>query len=134
MFVSAWYGVFDTLDRRLLYASAGHPPAVLRSRATNESCLLDTPNICAGILPETRFASDDVLVPPDGVLYVFSNGVAELGNGAQGQSGLNTFIEMLSSPLDDGAADVERLKPEAQRLARGAFGDDLSILRVDFGG
>ena len=33
MFVSAWYGVFDTLDRRLLYASAGHPPAVLRTRS-----------------------------------------------------------------------------------------------------
>ena len=73
-------------------------------------------------------------MPPDGILYVFSNGVAELGNGAQGQSGLNAFIDLLSAPLDDGAADIERLKSQAQGLARGAFGDDLSILRVDFGG
>ena len=133
MFVSAWYGVFDTLDRRLLYASAGHPPAVLRTRAAGEGCLLDTPNICAGIFPDTRFASGDVHVPPDGILYVFSNGVAELGNGAQGESGVKAFIDMLSAPLEDGAADIERLKSQAQGLARGALGDDLSILRVDFG-
>src|SRR5262245_41631779 len=134
MFVSAWYAVFDTLGRRLLYASAGHPPAVLRTRAPGESCLLDTPNICAGIFPETRFAAGDALVPPDGILYVFSNGVAELGNGALGRSGLHAFIDLLSAPpLDDGAADIERLKAKAQELARGDFGDDLSILRVDFG-
>ena len=133
MFVSAWYGVFDTFDRRLRYASAGHPPAVLRTRTSGESCLLDTPNICAGIFPETRFAADDVPVPPDGILYVFSNGVAELGNGAQGRSGVNAFIDLLLAPLDDGAADIERLKSQAQGLAGGRFGDDLSILRVDFG-
>jgi sigma-B regulation protein RsbU (phosphoserine phosphatase) len=131
MFISAWYSVFDTLDRRLLFASAGHPPAVLR--ATDESRVLDTPNICTGIFPDTRFAADDVHVPPDGILYIFSNGVAELGNGAREQSGLNAFIDMLSAPLDDGAADIERLKAQAQELARGAFSDDLSILRVDFG-
>jgi len=125
--------VFDTLDRHLLYASAGHPPAVLRTRAADESCLLDTPNICAGIFPDTRFAAGDVPVPPDGILYVFSNGVTELGNGAEGESGMKAFIDMLSAPLDDGAADIERLKSQAQGLARGPFGDDLSILRVDFG-
>jgi sigma-B regulation protein RsbU (phosphoserine phosphatase) len=134
MFVSAWYGVFDTLDRRLSYASAGHPPAVLRTRAPSESRLLDTPNICAGVFPDTRFAAGDVPVPPDGILYVFSNGVTELGNGAQGQSGLHAFIDLLSAPiLHDGAADIERLKSQAQGLARGQFADDLSILRVDFG-
>jgi hypothetical protein len=46
---------------------------------------------------------------------------------------VEAFIDMLSAPLDDGAADIERLKSQAQGLARGAFGDDLSILRVDFG-
>ena len=133
MFLSAWYGVFDTIDRCLRYASAGHPPAVLRTRTSGESCRLDTPNICAGIFPETRFAADAVPVPPDGILYVFSNGVAELRDGRSGQSGVNAFIELLSAPLDDGAADIERLKSQAQGLAPDAFGDDLSILRVDFG-
>ena len=69
---------------------------------------------------------------PDAMLYVFSNGVAELGNGAQGKTGVEAFIDLLSAPLDDGAADIERLKSQAQGLARGAFGFDLSILRVDF--
>jgi sigma-B regulation protein RsbU (phosphoserine phosphatase) len=132
MFVSAWYGVFDTLDRRLRYASAGHPPAVLRTRGAGEPRLLDTPNIGAGIFADTRFAAGDVYVPPDGILYVFSNGVVELGNGAQGRTGLDAFMEMLSAPLDDGAADIERLRSQAQGIARGAFADDLSILRVDF--
>ena len=56
-----------------------------------------------------------------------------IGNGAPGHSGLSAFIDMLSAPLADGAADIERLKAQAHALARGAFGDDLSILRVDFG-
>ena len=72
-------------------------------------------------------------VPPDGILYVFSNGVAELGHGAQNHSGLDVFLDLLSVPLDDGAADIERLKARAQALAGGPFDDDLSILRVDFG-
>jgi sigma-B regulation protein RsbU (phosphoserine phosphatase) len=133
MFVSAWYGVFETLDRRLVYASAGHPPAVLRARSSCEPALLDTPNIGAGIFPETRFATGDVHVPDDGVLYVFSNGVAELADEERGQSGLRAFIDLLAAPLDDGAADIQRLKSEALRLARGEFADDLAILRVDFG-
>ena len=133
MYLSAWYGVFDTLDRRLRYASAGHPPAVLRTRPAGESCLLDTPNICAGIFPDTRFAAGDVHVPPDGILYVFSNGVTELETGADGESGLTAFINLLSAPLDDGAADIERLKTLAEGAAPRALGDDMSILRVDFG-
>src|SRR5262249_3956420 len=121
MYLSAWYGVFDTLDRRLLYASAGHPPAVLRTPAVGETCLLDTPNTCAGIFADMRFAAGDALVPPDGILYVFSNGVTELGNGTQGDSGLKAFIDMLSVPLDDGAADIERLKSKARGLTPGAL-------------
>ena len=104
---------------------------MLRTRTTGESRLLDTPNICAGIFPETRFAAGEVPVPPDSLVYVFSNGVAELGNGAARQTGLDVFIDLLAAPLDDGAADVERLKSQAQGLAGGAFADDRSILRVD---
>jgi sigma-B regulation protein RsbU (phosphoserine phosphatase) len=133
MYLSAWYGVFDTIDRQLLFASAGHPPAVLRTPAGGKTCLLDTPNTCAGIFPDMRFAAGNALVPPDGILYVFSNGVTELWNGTQGDSGLEAFIDMLSVPLDDGAADIERLKSKARGLAHGALGDDLSILRIDFG-
>ena len=48
------------------------------------------------------------------------------GSGEQG-----TYVFQLI--LDDGAADIERLKSQVQGLAGGAFGDDLSILRVDFG-
>ena len=133
MYISAWYGVFDTLDRRLLYAGAGHAPAVLRLRSEeSESRLLDTPNVGVGIFPDTQFSVADAHVPPDGILYVFSNGVAEFGTGAHGDSGLTAFIDLLSAPLHDGAADIERLKTQAEDAAPRALGDDMSILRVDF--
>jgi len=35
--------------------------------------------------------------------------------------------------LHDGAADIERLRTAGGRRRSGALGDDMSILRVDFG-
>jgi len=58
--------------------------------------------------------------------------VAEFGTGAHGDSGLTAFIDLLSAPLQDGAADIERLKTQAEDAAPRALGDDMSILRVDF--
>jgi len=56
--------------------------------------------------------------------------VAEFGPAAPGDNGLTAFIDCCRPPLHDGAADIERLRTQAEGAAPGALGDDMSILRV----
>ncbi len=132
MYLSVWYGVFDTRDRRLTYASAGHPPAVLVPPSGRQDVrLLRTPNVCAGILPDARFEGADTIVPPGAMLYIFSDGAYELTTTDEEAGGLQDFVDVLAAPLEDAAADLDRIKAYAEACAGpDGFDDDFSILRV----
>lgn len=41
VFITIFFGIFDTLTRRFIYCSAGYPPA-LRKRSTSETSFLAT--------------------------------------------------------------------------------------------
>lgn len=130
---TCWYGVYHAPTRNLRFGSAGHPPAVLIPAGGAPRELLRTPGISIGSFETATYLSQHTTVPPESLLYVFSDGVYEVTKPDESLYQLEEFIELLSQPLTDGAADVRRLLETGRQIGKSAdFDDDYSLLRLKF--
>lgn len=131
-YFTMWYGVYNRANRQLLYASAGHPPAVLISRPDDQpptvECL-KTSGLPIGMMPEVKYYWQRCHIPPASRLYLFSDGVYEIKQVDNTIMGLNDFIDILAQhpshqTIDDILARVD------ERTQDRTLSDDLSLLEV----
>ncbi|MEB3358237.1 MAG: SpoIIE family protein phosphatase [Synechococcales bacterium] len=137
-YFTIWYGVYNRTRRQLMYSSGGHPPAILITPTNGQLQVsrLRTPNLPIGMLSEAEFSSDRQTVPPNSILYIFSDGVYETFDYENQQQfdeiwGLDAFVELLltHSPkgnLDDVLQDIQAMRGKI------TFPDDLSLLKIEF--
>jgi sigma-B regulation protein RsbU (phosphoserine phosphatase) len=141
-YFSLWYGVYHRLQRRLSYASAGHPPAVLISPTPVEQQdgpeqmlrvqQLKTRGAPIGMMMEANYVSASCTIPASSTLFVFSDGVYELKQTNGTLWGLEQLIELLSrhvnlnQPLAAILADIQTI------TGIDRFEDDFSLLQLQF--
>ena len=133
-YFTIWYGVYNQTKRQLTYASAGHPPAILRSQTPDGLIKVDrlkTPNFPIGMLTEATFVSDRQTIPKNSTLYIFSDGVYDVSQPEHQSWGLNEFAETLVK-LETTVNLDEILTTIQQMSGIETFDDDLSLLRVNF--
>jgi sigma-B regulation protein RsbU (phosphoserine phosphatase) len=129
-----WYGVYDTVQRTLTYASGGHPPAILMEPNNPEFKKLQTPGLILGLLANARFTDAVCDVPPGARLFVYSDGVYEI-EGADGEIlEHEDFLKVLREECN--ATQDSPLKAICMRLTQlthgGIFTDDFSLIQVTF--
>jgi serine phosphatase RsbU (regulator of sigma subunit) len=134
MYLTIWYGVYHRPTSRLRYASAGHPPPILVNGPTGEAG--DTRRLWAqglilGMLPATRYVSEECTLVAPARLFVFSDGVYEIQRPDDSMVPFETFEEVLTRPVQDGRSELDDLLRFAQE-ARGTrlLEDDFSILKM----
>lgn len=131
-YFTMWYGVYNRANRQLMYASAGHPPAVLLSQQAGHPHAvqtLKTPGLPIGMLPEIQYRWQRCEIPPDSRLYLFSDGVYEIKQWDNTIMGLNDFIDILAAhDLDRSVDDI--LDQVNRRTQDRTLSDDLSLLEV----
>jgi sigma-B regulation protein RsbU (phosphoserine phosphatase) len=136
MYFTIWYGVFDRRTRRLVHASAGHPPAILVS-ATDGSVAarqIGESGFTIGMLPGIAFDNAETIIPPAGNLFVFSDGAYEITQPGGEMWTLDAFAEFLRG-LDPGAglAPIDGIEAKIREVRGVAdFEDDVSVLQVRF--
>ncbi|WP_019500679.1 SpoIIE family protein phosphatase [Pseudanabaena sp. PCC 6802] len=136
-YFSMWYGVYHQADRRLVYANAGHSPAILISKDMNGSDRvqkLDSLSMPVGFFLRTEFLSAECHIPPGSKLYIFSDGIYEIKQSDGKLWGINRLIELMSEDASDpNVSGVERVVNYVQQ-ANGSsrFRDDVSLLKVQF--
>jgi sigma-B regulation protein RsbU (phosphoserine phosphatase) len=135
MYFTIWYGVFDRRTRRLVHASAGHPPAVLVSGPGAPSTqLIGESGFTIGMLPGVSFDNAETLVPPSSNLFVFSDGAYEITQPNGEMWTVDQFAEYLRGfDPGRGLADVGEVETKIRQV-RGVpdFEDDVSVLQVRF--
>jgi phosphoserine phosphatase RsbU/P len=133
-YFTIWYGVYNQIKRQLTYASAGHPPAILRSQTSDgliEVYRLKTPNFPIGMLTEATFVSDRQTIPTNSTLYIFSDGVYDVIQPESQAWGLNEFAETLVEL--ETTVNLDEVLTTIQEISGiETFDDDLSLLRVNF--
>lgn len=136
-YFTIWYGVYNRISRQLVYASAGHPPAVLISQSpasTAKIQRLKTPGMPVGMFPDAPYVDNCCDVEDLSSLYIFSDGVYEIHQPDGNIWGLDPFIDLLAAYNGASADQLEMVLNYIQNLnAKAVFDDDWSLLKVNFG-
>jgi phosphoserine phosphatase RsbU/P len=133
-YFSLWYGVYNRVQHRLTYASAGHPPAVLISGAVDaampEVQLLKTRGAPIGMVTDPKYTSAYCQITPPSRLFVFSDGGYEVRQ-ANGQFWtLQQFIQLLKQQAGS-SKPLKQIVPQIQTLTGAElFADDFSLLQI----
>lgn len=131
LYFTIWYGVFNRVTRKITYASAGHPPALLISPGKETEELL-TRNLFVGGMPDVKYTGGSVDVEKGSRLYIYSDGAFEV---TKGDGTMWTFEEMkefLKSVSTEGGSEIDRLYSFAREMQGRELDDDFSMLRIDF--
>ena len=136
-YFTIWYGVYNRIERKLVYASAGHPPAVLISQSPTSNPKvkqLKTPGMPVGMFPDAPYVDNCCDVEDLSTLYIFSDGVYEIHQPDGNIWGLDPFIDLLAAYNGGTADQLELVLKYTQKLnAKAVFDDDWSLLKVNFG-
>ncbi|MBD2210032.1 SpoIIE family protein phosphatase [Calothrix sp. FACHB-156] len=135
-YFTIWYGVYDRSKRQLVYASAGHPPAVLLSGtdttdiSVKQLSSLDLP---IGFVPDVEFEDATVEISAHNSLYIFSDGAYEIHQPNGQLWGINAFIELLIKCSNEKTTELQQLLAQLLSLnAQENLEDDLSLLKISF--
>jgi sigma-B regulation protein RsbU (phosphoserine phosphatase) len=136
-YFTMWYGVFKRSQRKLTYASAGHPNGLLiiDGQGTNpEIKKLPSLDIPIGFFPDMEYSCAEVSIPLNSKLYIFSDGVFEVMQENEKIWGMPKFINFLSENfLEAEAINANSILEEIRRESPTAkFDDDVSLLQIHF--
>jgi sigma-B regulation protein RsbU (phosphoserine phosphatase) len=132
-YFTIWYGVFDRVGRKLSYASAGHPPALLLTGPTADRVRpveLGRGSLAIGMVPDVRYANDGVDLEPYSKLHVFSDGVYEIHKPGGAMMRKEELIDALASPT--GPSDPDEVWQYIRQVAGPEpLKDDFSFLEIE---
>jgi phosphoserine phosphatase RsbU/P len=127
------YGVFDAAAGRLVYANAGHPPALHLRARSGEEAWLRTEGPAVGLLHEdVRFETVEVRFEPGDVFAFYTDGITE----AEDPSGVDFGRERLAATVRSVAGQPAEAVVSAVHGAVDAFrdsgphGDDATVIVV----
>ena len=131
-YFTIWYGVLNCVNRQLLYASAGHPPAVMISvgdDGTVSTLRLRTPGMPIGMMPDAKYKWHRCQVPPNSSLYLFSDGLYEVLQNNDQYLGLDAFIDLLTVARREKSVDYI-LQSVMHRQVNATASDDMSLMMI----
>jgi serine phosphatase RsbU (regulator of sigma subunit) len=135
LFFTIWYGVFDKRTRRLTYASAGHPPALLVPHGTRSAAQIEQlrgKEPILGVLSGTTFTEHECRVPHGARLFLMTDGMFEIRKADGKMLEFGEFLEVLVQLSQSGSAELDRLVHTLRALhGPRPLEDDLSIVRFE---
>ena len=136
-YFTLWYGVYDRRKRQLVYAAAGHPPAILLSPPQSDLPIaakqLRTRGLPIGMLISSQYCSESCEIPLGSTLFVFSDGIYEIMQPDGIPWSLDEFIETLTKLHGTGNDSPDTIFQTVQSLTGvPQFEDDCSLLQIKF--
>jgi serine phosphatase RsbU (regulator of sigma subunit) len=129
MFFTLWYGVYQPHTRRIRYASAGHPPALVvpPDRAGYRELRTRAPAI--GMVPGAAYFPAEETLEPGARLYLYSDGAYEVYVTPEALWTLSEFKEVVAGPTVPHLGEADRLEREVRRRSiTPALEDDFSLV------
>jgi sigma-B regulation protein RsbU (phosphoserine phosphatase) len=130
------YGVLDSADRKLHYASAGHVPLILVRPGAGPT-QYGTTGPPVALVPESimpsEFEETVIQLEPGDRVYLYSDGIPEASDADDEQFGedrlADTLYELLDADLDDSITSVvERVRTWS---GEAGFDDDVTMLALE---
>lgn len=135
-YFTIWYGVYNRVNRQLVYASAGHPPAVLisgKSASYVQVKRLKTLGLPVGMFPDANYVDECCEVLEPSTLYIFSDGIYEINQSDGTIWGLDPFVELLANCRNRSVSNLDQVLYALKSVnPKDYFDDDLSLLEINF--
>ncbi|MBR8827494.1 MAG: SpoIIE family protein phosphatase [Gomphosphaeria aponina SAG 52.96 = DSM 107014] len=135
-YFTMWYGVYNRKKHQLVYASGGHPPAILFAPEHNGEIReqrLKTKGLPIGMFPDAEYHNGVCDIQPKSNLYIFSDGIYEITKSDGTVWGIDEFIKLLNNYQQTDAPNLDLLLKEVQNLEeKPVFDDDLSVMEIKF--
>jgi phosphoserine phosphatase RsbU/P len=126
------YAVYNQSRRRLRFANAGHPPALLRPPGGALVEIVKN-NPMIGVMPESIYAYDEVEVAPGSQLFAYSDGVYEVRKPTGDYWSFSEFKEFMSGLLPSNRSEIDVLLEYIRTLGSSdLLEDDFSMVKVVF--
>ncbi|MFM8252660.1 MAG: PP2C family protein-serine/threonine phosphatase [Planctomycetota bacterium] len=132
MYFTLWYGVYHRPTRQLTYATAGHPPALLIDRETDQTQRLNIPGLMIGAIPENDYATKTVIVPPQARLFVLSDGCYEIYRPDRSMLSYDEFADFMARESHQDDCLDRLLNWVLDMHGPGSLEDDFSIVGIRF--
>ena len=127
-FITLFCGILDTRTNELIYANAGHEPA-LYSVAERLSTL-DSTGPAVGLGIEIGYEDKSIILQPGSVLLLYTDGVTEARRG-KSFLGTERLGEHLAACRSETSESVARcIYQAALDFSEGEIRDDIAILAV----
>lgn len=137
MFISMIYGVLDPADGSLLFARAGHEPALIFRMASGEVELSKPKGLALGIDSGNVFervtADERITLASGDCVLLFTDGVKEALNGVEEEFGLEKLSATFREAARLGAEAVVRQVQDEVRsfTGEGPQMDDVTIVAIE---
>ncbi|MDZ8053232.1 MAG: PP2C family protein-serine/threonine phosphatase [Aulosira sp. ZfuVER01] len=135
-YFTIWYGVYHRVKRQLVYANAGHPPALLLSGTSATSFQvrkLSSLDLPIGFLPDVDFEDAVFDIEQDSTLYIFSDGVYEISQPDGKIWGVDAFIDLLIKYSNVNNCYLNLVLEQIMALNHQQnLEDDFSLLKIFF--
>jgi phosphoserine phosphatase RsbU/P len=126
-----WYGVFEQDTRKLTWSGGAHPSALLYRNDQTAPVELESQNAGIGMFDWDDFEQEEMIVPPDSRLYVFSDGAFEIQKQDESTWTWREFVQFMSQPEDPDQTMNDRLISHVRMLnGGGVLDDDFSIMEM----
>ena len=133
LYFSIWCGIYNTASRKLKYASAGHPPALLLAADKSRITSLMTRGMPLGTMENYNYQQNEVSVNPREVLYIFSDGAFEIRTKEGKNWTLNEFKQLIGRSAVQAYPYSDHLVNQLKVVSgQDHWSDDLSIVAIDF--
>lgn len=126
-----WYGIFEHESRRLTWSGGGHPSALLYRKDQTAPIELESQNPGVGMFDWDDFEQQEIIVPADTRLYLFSDGAFEIHKQDDSTWTWREFVQFMSQPDDPQHTMADRLISHVRMLKGGdVLDDDFSIMEL----
>jgi sigma-B regulation protein RsbU (phosphoserine phosphatase) len=135
MFVTFFAGVLDLKTGLMRYSNAGHDAPLLTGRGVG--LLPCDPNLPLGIMPDWEYTSQEVVIDPQTVIFLFTDGLNEAEDIRHAQFGNERIIEVAEHLLAEGENIPSTLISQMTEAVHAFVGDaeqsdDLTMLAIKY--
>ena len=132
MFVTLFYAILDSKERKLQYVNAGHNPPIFFRKSGGDITLLEAQGIPMGLLAEMDISVDQISLKKGDVVILYTDGITEATN----KEGEQFEIERLSQVLKENShLSAESIMKKIQEEVNTFVGgqpqfDDITLMVV----
>jgi len=129
-FVTLFYGVLDGEKRTVQYASAGHPPPILK-RASGSVQLMENGGAVLGVFPDWQYENSLVQLAPGDRLLLFTDGITEARKADGEQLGERRLMHLLEKLAEEAPSGLNaRLLESVKSFGGSHQQDDATLIAI----